>query len=86
MKFSEIIYLRAENELKNRRDRAERLASMRRKEFIATNPQLIDIENEMKNAALEVIKSVGAEGKKADGAGGVDHSARGGRGSQQKII
>ena len=66
MKFSEIIYLRAENELKNRRDRAERLASMRRKEFIATNPQLIDIENEMKNAALEVIKSVGAEGKKAD--------------------
>ena len=56
MKFSEIIYLRAENELKNRRDRAERLASMRRKEFIATNPQLIDIENEMKNAALEVIK------------------------------
>ncbi|MBR4286891.1 MAG: ATP-binding protein [Clostridia bacterium] len=66
MKFSEIIYLRAENELKNRRDRAERLASMRRKEFIVKNPQLIEIENEMKNAALEVIKSVGAEGKKTD--------------------
>ena len=48
MKFSEIIYSRAENELKNRREKAERLASMRRKEFIASNPGLIDIENEMK--------------------------------------
>ena len=66
MKFSEIIYQRAENELKNRREQAEKLASVRRKEFIAKNPELLDIENEMKNAALEVIRSVGADGKKVD--------------------
>ncbi|MBQ8184050.1 MAG: ATP-binding protein [Clostridia bacterium] len=66
MKFSEIIYSKAENELKNRRERAEKLAAMRRKEFIASNPELIDIENEMKNAALEVIRSVGSDGKNVD--------------------
>ena len=66
MKFSEIIYLKAENELKNRRDKAERLAAMRRKEFIVSNPQLIEIENEMKNAALSVIKSVGGDGQRMD--------------------
>lgn len=66
MKFSEIIYQRAENELKNRREQAEKLASMRRKEFISVNPELLDIENEMKKAALEVIRSVGADGKKVD--------------------
>ena len=66
MKFSEIIYQRAENELRNRREQAEKLASVRRKEFIVKNPELLDIENEMKNAALEVIRSVGADGKKVD--------------------
>lgn len=66
MKFSEIIYQKAEAELKNRRDQAERLADMRRKEFLSKNPELLDIENEMKNAALEVIRSVGANGKSVD--------------------
>lgn len=66
MKFSEIIYQKAESELKNRRDRAERLAAARRKEFVEKYPELIDIENEMKSAALEVIKNVGAQGKKTD--------------------
>ncbi len=66
MKFSEIIYQRAENELRNRREQAEKLASMRRKEFIAKYPELIDIEDDMKNAALEVIKSVGANGKRVN--------------------
>ena len=66
MKFSEIIYQRAENELKNRRERAERLAAMRRKEFLANHPELLDIEREMKNAALEVIKNVGGNGQKID--------------------
>ena len=64
MKFSEIIYQKAELALKNRREQAERLHEMRRKEFVAKNPQLIDIENEMKNAALQVIKSVGSNGEK----------------------
>jgi len=64
MKFSEIIYQKAEIALKNRREQAERLHEMRRKEFIAKNPQLLDIENEMKNAALQVIKSVGSNGEK----------------------
>lgn len=66
MKFSEIIYQKAEQELRNRRIQAERLAEIRRKEFIAKNPELIDIENEMKNAALEVIRSVGANGNAVD--------------------
>ena len=66
MKFSEIIYQKAELALKNRREQAERLCDMRRKEFIAKYPQLIDIENDMKNAALQVIKSVGGSGEKID--------------------
>lgn len=66
MKFSEIIYQKAEGELRNRREQAERLADMRRKEFISKNPELLDIENEMKNAALEVIRSVGANGSSVD--------------------
>ena len=64
MKFSEIIYQRAENELRTRRQQAERLADMRRKEFIEKFPELIKIENDMKNAALEVIRNVGL--KKGD--------------------
>lgn len=64
MKFSEIIYQKAEIALKSRRDQAEKLHDMRRKEFIAKNPQLLDIENDMKNAALQVIKGVGANGNK----------------------
>ncbi len=66
MRFSEIIYQRAEQALKDRRDQAERLASMRRKEFLGKYPELLEIENEMKNAALEVIRSVGANGKSVD--------------------
>ncbi|MBR5442423.1 MAG: ATP-binding protein [Clostridia bacterium] len=66
MKFSEIIYQKAEMELKNRREQAERLADMRRKEFLGKNPELATIEEEMKNAALEVIRSVGAKGKSVD--------------------
>ena len=56
MKFSDIIYSKAENILKSRREQAEKLADMRRKEFIAKYPELIDIENTMKNAALDVIR------------------------------
>ncbi len=66
MKFSEIIYQKAESELKKRRDHAEHLADMRRKEFLGKYPELSKIENEMKNAALDVIRSVGATGKSVD--------------------
>lgn len=66
MRFSDIIYSKAENILKSRREQAERLADMRRKEFIAKYPELIDIENTMKNAALDVIRSVGADGKRVN--------------------
>ena len=66
MKFSDIIYSKAENILKSRREQAEKLADMRRKEFIAKYPELIDIENTMKNAALDVIRSVGADGKRVN--------------------
>lgn len=66
MKFSEIIYQKAEVTLRNRREQAERLQDMRRKEFIAKCPELIDIENEMKNAALQVIRSVGNNGERVN--------------------
>ena len=66
MKFSDIIYSKAENILKSRREQAEKLADMRRKEFFAKYPELIDIENTMKNAALDVIRSVGADGKRVN--------------------
>ncbi len=66
MKFSEMIYQRAEQILKDRREQAERLAAMRRKEFAGKYPELFKIEEEMKNAALEVIRSVGATGKSVD--------------------
>ncbi len=66
MRFSEIIYQRAEQVLKDRREQSERLAAMRRKEFLGKYPELLAIENEMKNAALEVIRSVGATGKSVD--------------------
>ncbi len=64
MKFSEIIYQKAEIALKNRRQQAESLAEMRRKEVITKHPELLDIENDMKNAALQVIRSVGGNGGK----------------------
>lgn len=66
MKYSEIIYSKAEMELKERRIRAEQMAQMRRKEFSEKYPQLIEIENIMKNSALAVIKSIGAGGEKVD--------------------
>lgn len=66
MKFSEMLYSRAETILKSRREQAERLADIRRKEFTAKYPELTDIENTMKLAALEVIRSVGAGGKSVD--------------------
>ena len=63
MKYSEIIYSKAEAELKQRRTRAEELAEMRRNQFSKKYPELIDIENIMKFSALEVIRSVGSNGK-----------------------
>ncbi len=63
MKYSEIIYSKAEAELKARRVRAEELAEMRRRQFAEKFPELIDIENIMKFSALEVIRSVGSNGK-----------------------
>lgn len=63
MKYSEIIYSKAEAELKERRVRAEELAQMRRRAFAEKYPELIDIENIMKFSALEVIRSVGSNGK-----------------------
>ncbi len=66
MKYSEIIYSKAEMELKERRVRAEEIAQMRRKEFAAKYPQLTEIENIMKNSALSVIKSIGTGGERVD--------------------
>ncbi len=66
MKYSEIIYSKAEMELKERRVHAEELAQIRRREFSAKYPQLVEIENIMKDSALAVIKSVGSGGQKVD--------------------
>ena len=65
MKFSEDVYIKAEAELKKRRDNAEQLAEMRRKQILNKHPQLLEIENIIRNAALEVIKGIGS-GKAVD--------------------
>ncbi len=66
MKFSEIIYQKAELALKARREQAEKLHEMRRKEFVAKYPELLTIEKEMKDAALAVIKSISGGTEKVD--------------------
>lgn len=66
MKFSEIIYLKAENELRNRREQANKLSEIRRKDFIAKYPQLLEYEKEMKDAALSALSCLGSGSKKVD--------------------
>lgn len=65
MKFSEDVYIKAEAELKKRRDNAEQLAEMRRKQLVTKFPELLEIENTIRDAALEVIKGLG-NGKSVD--------------------
>lgn len=60
MKFSENTYLKAEAELKRRREAAEKLAQLHRDAFISLYPELITIENEIRDAALIAVKSVGS--------------------------
>ncbi len=60
MKFSEDVYMRAELELKKRQNNAEELAEMRRKQIITKIPEILEVENIIKNAALEIIKGVGS--------------------------
>ncbi|MGN0525815.1 MAG: ATP-binding protein [Acutalibacteraceae bacterium] len=64
MKYSEIIYAQAENILKERRTNAEELLEKRKKEFTKKYPELTDIEDTMKNAALQVIRSISSGGGK----------------------
>ena len=45
MKFSEDVYIKAEAELKKRRDNAEQLSDIRRKQLITKFPELLEIEN-----------------------------------------
>lgn len=60
MKFSELIYAKAEEELERRRVQAEQLAAVRRRDFSERYPELNEIENIMRTAALDVIKSIGS--------------------------
>ena len=59
MKFSEDVYIKAELELKKRQENAEELAEIRRKQLLVKFPELLQIENKMRNAALEIIKGIG---------------------------
>ncbi len=65
MKFSEDVYIKAEIELKKRRENAEQLAEKRRRQILNKHPELLEIENIIRNAALEVIKGLGS-GKAVD--------------------
>ena len=65
MRFSSNIYDLAKSELKKRQTRAEELADTRRKQLCVQFPELTDVENEMKNSALEVIKGI-SEGRATD--------------------
>ncbi len=62
MKYSEEVYTRAEAELTRRRETAEQLAKKRREDFAARHPELLTIENTMRDAALEVLRSIGVDG------------------------
>ncbi len=66
MRYSEVIYQKAEIILKQRREQAQKLADMRRRELLAKCPELALIETEMKNAALEVIKNIGSNSGNTD--------------------
>lgn len=61
MKYSEEVYTRAEAELTRRRQTAEKLAEERRKDFIARYPELLTIEKTMRDAALEVLRTIGVK-------------------------
>lgn len=60
MKFSETVYLKAEAELKKRREAAEQLAEIHRSTVLKQHPELKSIENEIRDAALSAVKSVGS--------------------------
>ncbi len=66
MRFSELIYQKAEAVLKQRREQAQHLAAMRRKELLQKCPELASVEEQMRNAALEVIKNVGSNSGTGD--------------------
>ena len=65
MVFNENVYALAASELEKRRQNAENLANIRRKELIKQYPVLSEIENEMKNTALSLIRSI-SEKKSVD--------------------
>lgn len=60
MKYNEATYLKAETELKSRQENAEKLAAARKKELSVKFPELIEIENEIKNSVLCAVKSIGS--------------------------
>ena len=60
MKFTEAVYSKAEAELKKRRENAEELAALRRRNFISEHPELKELENEIRDAALAAVRSVGS--------------------------
>ena len=60
MIFKESDYSRAEQELLTRRKAAEELAEQRRRALAKQYPQLIELEDEMKNAVLMLIRGIGA--------------------------
>ena len=49
MKFSEDVYIKAEIELKKRRENAEQLAEKRRRQILNKHPELLEIENIIRN-------------------------------------
>lgn len=66
MKYSEEVYTRAEAELARRRQTAEKLAESRREDFITRYPELLTIEKTMRDAALEVLRTIGVKDAATD--------------------
>ncbi len=65
MRYSEAIYIKAEAELSKRKKNAELLAKMHKNEVEEKYPVFAQIDEEIRNAALIAIKSVGS-GKDTD--------------------
>lgn len=58
MKYNQAIVSKASEELKKRRENAERDARLRKLEFAKKYPQLLEIEQKMANLGTDAIKSV----------------------------
>ncbi|MCR4925694.1 MAG: ATP-binding protein [Clostridiales bacterium] len=65
MAYSESVYERAKKELEKRRATAQAERDLRHSNLILNHPEIVELEKQMANASLELIRSA-AQGKKVE--------------------